>query len=392
MIAHLRGLVMHRSSIFAALCAVLLTCGGAVAGVAEERVLWQHPFDAQLWSSPVHDDGRLYFGGDDGVMYAFDLEAREVAWSFKTTGRIRSTPDITNGVVTFAGDDGKLYALGQTNGDSLWAFDLGGGLTARRLPALDAPYSYDYMSSSPVHADGVIYVGSVNGQLFAIDHETGEERWRFATTEMVRATPMVEGGKVYFGGWDGFVYALDANTGAEIWRFDTGGSVQGALAIGSGKVIVGSRSARILALDAGSGEEAWVHVHQDGSWVESSPVIEGDVIYVGSSDALAAMAIDLSTGEEIWRYKTDGWSWCTPTLSGGTLYIGAMAAHPYYFEGVELKAGFHAVEQKTGEAKWRVDTAPIKGFITGGVFARPVVIDGVVYVCGLDGTLTALKK
>ena len=72
-------------------------------------------------------------------------------------------------------------------------------------------------------------------------------------------------GLVYFGSWDGHVYALDVVSGTLVWRFDTGGIVQGAPAVGAGMVFAGSRSAAVFAQDARTGELVWKLVLEDGS-------------------------------------------------------------------------------------------------------------------------------
>ncbi len=174
-----------------------------------------------------------------------------------------------------------------------------------------------------------------------------------------------------------------------LWSYDTGGLIQGSPAVAGGRVIVGSRSAKVVALDAGSGEVEWTHVHADGSWVESSPVVEGDIVYIGSSDALALLALDATSGAEIWRFKTAGWSWSTPVVTDEVVYIGSIGAAPYYSP---LAAGFFAVDKQTGEERWRMTPAATEGFITGGVFAAPVVDEGIVYVASLDGRIHAIRE
>ncbi len=64
---------------------------------------------------------------------------------------------------------------------------------------------YDYLHSSPTVGEGVAYIGSADGHLYAIDLSTGEERWRFAKDGPVRSTPAVVGDRVYAGSWDGHV-------------------------------------------------------------------------------------------------------------------------------------------------------------------------------------------
>jgi len=388
---------MHiRHLVYPVIVALLLVPGGAsgqdTAAAGSGTVLWKHTFDGQIWSPLTHHDGVLYFGCDNGAVYAFDTGSQEVRWDFETKGSVRSAVVITGEKAIAASDDGFLYAVDLKEGKEMWRFGLGSGGRARVLPATTPPYEYDYMHSSPIVADGTVYIGSMDGNLYAVEADTGKEQWRFQTGAKVRSTPVMDSGTLFCASWDGHLYALDAGDGELRWKFDTGGAVQGAVAAGDGKVVVGSRSAKIIVVNAVSGEVEWAHSHKDGSWVESSPVIREGVVYIGSSDALKLFAFDLATGEELWQFKTDGWSWGAPVVTNDTVYIGGISASPYYFPGVELEPGFYAVDRESGEVRWNMTPGPIEGYITGGVFASPALADDVVFVAALDGTIYAVKE
>jgi len=387
---------MKRPALTAAVAA-LLFCLFTVPSHAQLRpgpgdLLWSQEIGGQIWAPLTYHRGVLYFGSDDSKFYAFDIESRAVTWEFVTGGKIRSGAVIIGNLVVFANDDGFLYALTPDTGREVWRFDLGSAGIERVLPAVDPPYGYDYRHSSPVDHGGVIYIGSPNGYLYAIYNDTGLLFWKFETDGPIRSTPVADGRNVYFGSWDGHLYALDAHFGNLSWRFDTGGIVQGSPALGAGNVYVGSRSANLFARDARTGEEKWTHVNEDGSWVESSPVFDSGVVYVGSSDALSLFAFDAETGDPVWEYDTSGWSWADPVLNDDVVYIGGLSASPYYFEGVEIRPGFHAVEQETGVGLWEFTPGLIEGYLTGGVFSTPAIVDGVIYAGGIDGRLYAIKQ
>jgi outer membrane protein assembly factor BamB len=116
------------------------------------------------------------------------------------------------------------------------------------------------------------------------------------------------------------------------------------------------------------------------------------LLYVGSSDALKVSAIDPANGNEVWAFKTGGWTWSTPVISNGTVYVGALSAFPYYFDGVKLVAGFYALDAATGAKKWQFRPGRAPGYITGGVAVAPAIADGVIYVGAVDGYIYALKE
>lgn len=346
----------------------------------------------QIWSSPTHDGDTVYVGSDGGRLWALDLENLTPRWTVATGGRVRSTPAVVDGSVFFVSDDGFLYAVATADGSPLWRFDLHSAGIERVLPSIHPPYAYDYLSSSPTVHRGLVFVGSANGTLYAIEAASGKEKWHFDTGGRIRSTPKVHDTRVYFGSWDHHLYALDVKTGKQIWRFDTGGVVQASPAIGDGRVYIGSRNPKVFAVDAESGEPVWEFEHTDGSWVESSGIYQEGVLYVGSSDALTLFAFDGATGRVKWKYRTGGWSWGTPAISGKTVYIGSISAYPYYFEGVTLERGLHAVDSETGEPRWVVSTGELPGYVTGGVISTPLVTDGKVIVGALDNRLIVVAE
>ena len=98
-----------------------------------------------------------------------------------------------------------------------------------------------WVLTAPVVVDGMVYVGSDDGKLYALTADSGERLWSFATGDVVRSVPSVVDGTVYFGSNDNHLYALHAATGEELWRYDTGGWVQYSPVVGNGKVYFPAR-------------------------------------------------------------------------------------------------------------------------------------------------------
>jgi polyvinyl alcohol dehydrogenase (cytochrome) len=153
--------------------------------------------------------------------------------------------------------------------DVRWFFSTGSGTGA--------------VSASPSVVDGVAYVGSWNGNMYALDAFSGQPLWTFNINDPnpgdrngfpgIQSSAAVSGGMVYFGGADGNVYALDAQTGTLVWKTSLGNpdtTVEGAHvwsspALFDGKVYVGKSShldnpcvrGALFALDATTGAEVW---------------------------------------------------------------------------------------------------------------------------------------
>ncbi len=102
--------------------------------------------------------------------------------------------------------------------------------------------------SSPAVANGVVYVGSVNGTVYALDAKTGAKVWNYATGDQIYSSPAVANGVVYIGSWDNNVYALNAKTGAKLWSYATGARVDSSPAVVNGMVTSGQMTARFTPL------------------------------------------------------------------------------------------------------------------------------------------------
>ncbi len=155
----------------------------------------------------------------------------------------------------------------------------------------------------PVLADGVLYVGVMNGEMHAIDARTGQTRWIAQPGGPIPHTAAVSAGRVIFGSLDGNVYALRVGDGSLAWRFPTGGPVVSAPAIVNGTVYIGSTDGSLYAIALNSGTEVWRF--STGGPVVSSPAVSGGRVYFGSED-LKARAVDAASGALLWETQLYG--------------------------------------------------------------------------------------
>ncbi|MGF3523072.1 MAG: PQQ-binding-like beta-propeller repeat protein, partial [Candidatus Bathyarchaeia archaeon] len=116
-------------------------------------------------------------------------------WAFKTDGQVASSPAVAGGMVYFGSSDDKLYALDASTGEVKWVFFTGG----------DA-------ASSPAVADGVVLAGSYDGKLYAVDALSGVLLWSYQTGDWVISSPAIAENKVFVGSYDHAVYAFGSST------------------------------------------------------------------------------------------------------------------------------------------------------------------------------------
>ena len=152
----------------------------------------------------------------------------------------------------------------------------------------------DKVYSSPLVDDGVVYIGSNDRYLYALDAATGAQRWRYPTQGSVTSSPADRGRHAVRRRAGRVLHAVDARTGERRWATDTGGPVHSSPAVAGDLVVVGSRSNKLLACDVRSGAVLWKFVR--GDWFNSSPTIVDGVVYVGCRDH-NVYAVDAATGD-----------------------------------------------------------------------------------------------
>lgn len=272
------------------------------------------PFDFYL-SSPVVWKGKVYFGSGDGKIYALDASSGNLAWQFPTGDVVHASPAIADGTLFVGSWDTYFYAIDASTGKQKWRFKTG-----------DDPDIHNQIGiqSSAVVADGVVYFGCRDSNLYALDAKTGEKRWVFNNKgSWVIGSPTVKDGKIYFTTSDsGMFYAADARTGAQEFSLKFLWPMFSSPAIAGNMLYIGSHEGKLIAIDLAARKPAWIfqtdasrqngptYTKPDGSpkyeaafdddfyddmivgvrrmlsvgAILSSPVVVGDVIYVGSSD------------------------------------------------------------------------------------------------------------
>jgi eukaryotic-like serine/threonine-protein kinase len=401
---------------------------GESADAAPRRlkgVKWQFATGDRIVSSPVWAAGTLYVGSNDGHVYALDAASGGQRWAWRTDGAVPSTPAVHDGRLHVLSYDGRLHTLDAATGEPLWKFATGGerrfeakglhGTTPRTQTIADP---YDVFLSSPAVAGGLVYFGSSDGHLYALDAATGALRWKQRTGDVVHASPAVADGVAVVGSWDGRLYAFDAVTGAERWRFQAGvdpvmanqQGFQSSPAIAGGVVYVGCRDSHLYAIDAATGAERW-RFSTGQSWVVGSPAVAHGKVYFNTSDSSLVHAVDASSGKAVFEKKEKAYMFSSPVVAGSVLLNGALngtlvardaatgdALWTFRTEASKANRGWVLTADGRINAPWifhaGTQDAMVAGFerqtSVGSIFSTPLVVGGVVYVGSADGRLYAL--
>ncbi len=374
------------------------TVAPTAASVITPEAVWTFKTGGAIWATPAVAEGIVYVGSDDGHLYALDAQNGSLKWKFATQGIVRSKPALVGTYIYFASDDGYLYAVNVQSATQVWRTDIGNFVPRDQREKLGSSpdhTGFDYFQSSPVVGDGQVYIGSLDGNVYAVASDSGKITWTFKTENKVRATPALADGILYIGSWDAFTYALDARTGHLLWKTPVEGEVQTTALVANGQVYTASRKANVLALDARMGERKWEYLYGRNMWVESSPLLSGNILYIGSSGLQPIIGFDSQTGKPFTFFFPQSFFWSTPAIAHNVLYIGATN----YKKDAVQKGGLFAlqlVDAKISDTSREYGFFPVPGLEKAegnwsGVASSPVIQNGIVYFGALDGNLYAVR-
>ncbi len=389
-------------------------------------VKWKFKSGGSIVSTPALAYDTVYFGSNDHFLYALDARSGALRWKFETGSRVASSPAVAAGRVYFGSYDGSFYALDAASGKLLWKFATGGErrFAARHLhgslPAAEVmPDPFDVFLSSPALVADLVYFGSGDGNVYALEAASGKVRWRFRTGNVVHASPALANGLVYVGSWDSYFYALDAASGRMRWRFKTGEDpginnqvgIQSSAVVAGDSVYFGCRDSNLYALDAASGAKRWAFSTR-GSWVIGSPAVRDGRVYFATSDSGLVQAVDVKSGALVFSLSFNHWPmFSSPALAGHYLYIGShmgqllavdlerrAPAWSFLTDGAHANAA--ALTKPDGTPNYEAAftdffyddmiTGNARMMTVGAVLSSPVLDADTIYFGSMDGNLYAI--
>jgi len=229
-------------------------------------------------SSPNHQAGRLVFGSYDNVVYCLAARDGKLLWKHETQDMVHGTPAIVRERVVFAGCDGRLHVIRLADGQEVAAVKLGSPCGASA-------------ACQGKHA----FVGTVGGQVLAIDWSAARTLWTYEDPE--RQLPIVSSAavtpdSVVVGGRDKRLIALDPHTGRPQWTFVTKGKIESSPVVvrsangdtSKDRVFVGSADGNLYAVNLATGRETWRF--ETGSSISASPAVAADCLVIATEDGV----------------------------------------------------------------------------------------------------------
>lgn len=365
-------------------------------------LLWKVRTNAPIVASPVAEAGKVFVGGLDSLLYAIDINTGKVLWKLPTGGAIRSEIALTPQRLYLLSSDGLLYRVSKENGTVDGTFQTATGYIGDHQNDY-----YDYYTSTPVISESNIYFGS-GEHIYGLSVKDGLVKWTCQTGGLVHTRPAITQNTLFAGSFDGNLYAVNIQTGQVIWKFkSTGkqffpkGEFAGNPVTAGGMVFAGARDYNLYAIDIKTGTCNWMKSFPKG-W--SFPLTVNDsVLLVGTSEDRTLFALDIRTGIELW--KTDagfnifggvaisGKNGCFSTLAGKLTGVdlstgkinwtldsdGFLQNHLHY-----MKENGHFRDDISKIIRTPLDLMDMYKKL-GGVFSTPVIYIDKLIVTGYDG-------
>jgi outer membrane protein assembly factor BamB len=327
--------------------------------------------------------GRVHRGNlyRDGVFQADGIaRVKGVKWQFQTRGPVKSSPVVVDGIVYVGSNDRHIYALDAETGRELWSVETRGAV-----------------AGSAAVVDGVVYMASEDGRLFALDASSGEPRW---VTEFSRqrpcGSPAVAYGAVFIGegakgGHEtgvmtgGPVVGLDVDSGEIVWRGPPGPQGYAAICLDESTLFAGTNGSNFAAVDLATGEVLWSQTggHQNRQFMSFTR--SGDLAYVPGSMTGTVMAWDPVRGSSKWHVPI--WpGQKLPINNGGSpgyeVFADLAVARGWVYAGSN-DGKLHTFRADSGERGWTFDTgSPVQ--------SSPSIARETVYFCAWDGYIYAV--
>ena len=226
----------------------------------------------------------------------------------------------------------------------LWRFKTGGPINA-----------------SPAVAYGIVYIGSEDGRLYALNAKEWEIKWVFNAQSAIRYSASIWGGRVFFNTRDHRIIALDAMTGDKLWEFKSKSWMDSPPVAFDGTVYAGTFPTHIYLLDAITGKIK--------SERKNTVSING-IEYICANAEFST--INPQYNANVWRSNTET-SKSFPVTANGIVYIGSRTGK------------IHAFDATSKAEIWRHQ-------VGGPVDAAPAISNGILYTTSLDGTVYAFSN
>jgi outer membrane protein assembly factor BamB len=306
-------------------------------------------------------DWPMFRGGPalTGIAASNLPERLALLWTFKAAGPVKSSPAIVQDRVFIGSDDGNLYALALADGKKVWAFKTAGEV-----------------ESSPLVLEGRVFVGSSDAFLYALEAGSGKLVWKYETGDKILGAPnWVKSGQktwVLAGSYDFKLHCVDAASSRTNWVYETGNYINGSPAVANGLTAFGGCDGLLHVISLAEGKQ--VKEVEAGAYIAGSVALADGRAYFGQYEN-EFLCVDLKEGTKVWGFRDRKFPYfSSPAVTKEVVVFGGRDKL------------LHCVKRDSGQAVWsfptrgKVDSSP-------AISGNKVVVgsdDGRLYLVSLD--------
>jgi outer membrane protein assembly factor BamB len=294
-----------------------------------------------------------------GVAHGELPDSLDFLWRFKTEGEVKSTPIIDSNIVYVGSNDGNIYAIDLYSGQQFWAYK-----------------TDDSVEAAPLYINGIICAGTTGGILYAIDAVTGTFQWKYETGGQILGaanwtySPDNRNIWIIVGSYDNCLHCVNSRNGKLIWKYESGNYINGSPSIEGQFAVFGGcdEVIHVISLTDGKQEKKI----EGGSYIAASAAIADGQIYVGNYDNVFIRA-DIDSGEILWKYtESDSPFFSSPAIDQNYVVVGSRDEH------------VHCISRNQGKKIWTFPTL-------GEVDSSPVICGDKVIIGSNDGNIYMIR-
>lgn len=342
-----------------------------------DKLLWKQ-YVGPFWTEPKLDNNYVFVGTSAGEVICLNAEKPkgDILWKFNAGSAVNSKICVYKNSVIAGSQNGNIYAIDRNSGKELWKFQI------------EDPEnkSFQQFSSAEIYEDK-IFIGSADNFLYCLNLASGKLLWRKNLGDWIRAKPLVYNNSVFAATLDGQLFKFTLY-GKLVWtKQPTGHQIFADLVNGNGNIFLNSSDLFLHCINADNGIEKWrhslmeaVYSQNDRIWADidggggdfqSTPIVAEGMVIAGSPDRFIH-ALDHQTGKEIWRFECRGQIPAAPIYYDGKIYFGQQGGTSDYY----------CISANTGELVWRKKI--------GWGWASANASDGKLYIPTVSGWIYCL--
>jgi outer membrane protein assembly factor BamB len=245
------------------------------------------------------DEALILIYDYDGTLFTFDLESETIAWTVKAsdshTEMCANAVKLQDGVLYVPFINGEIFAIDNQTGSVFWKSRIGNSTDQILLK-----------DQLPVINDGKLFITSQNGNIYALNTKDGSLSWKYKLDSANNDIPVLFFDNKIFTQSGNYLYSFEANTGKLLYQKDFGETMHGKPVTDGENVFVTNEKNVLFALSPNKPDILWQFKFDENQQnVKERILCKDKKIYLAAQgpEVSSVYAVDSKTGTQLW--KTD---------------------------------------------------------------------------------------